>query len=310
MNKLLFGCIPFDLPNFSPNMPKGKKARYLNSLQGLELYKRLSDIMLSRFKWTGLPDTCDERALEITLSYYGWALFFEDENLGFMHTPCTLSGPFNVYYESINRHAYSFQYDKDYTINNSVVIRGNMSMIPDYTILVNYVPKISNAIRSIDVHTESLKKPFIVECEERERKSVERALNDVEDNEVAVIGRKSSDRMSPLTVMNTGVQCYLTDMWANAQSYLQQCLNALGVDNSFSSKKERMVQAEATGNDITIRHTLENELKCREEACKKINKMYGLNISVFANQINKFKIEQIMEDNGFIDSEDTEYVET
>lgn len=306
---MLFGCMPFDLPCFTPKMPAGKMSRYLNSIQGLELYKRLSDIMMSRFKWEGLPDTCDERALEITLNYYGWALFFNDSDMGYMHTPCDLSGPYNVYYESINRHAYSYNYNKDYTIDNSILIRGNTSMIPDYIILVNYVPKIANAIRSIDVHTETLKKPFFIECEEKERKSVQRALSDVADNDIAVIGRKAVDRMSSLNVLNTGIQCYLTDMWANAQSYLQQCLNALGVDNSFSSKKERMVQAEATGNDITIRHTLENELKCRQRACELINKMYGLNVSVTANQVDAFKIEQIKEDIGFIGGNDPDDVE-
>lgn len=297
---MLFGFLPFELPEFTPKIPQGKQSKYLNTVQGIELYKRLSDIMLSRFTWNNLPDSCDERALEITLTYYGWALFFNDEELGYMHTPCTLPGPFNVYYESVKRRAYSYQYHKDYTIENSVLIRGNTSMLPDYLILVNYVPKIANAIRSVDVHTETLKKPFFVECEEKERKSVQRALNDVSDNEIAIIGRKAVDRMGPMSVLNTGVQCYLTDMWANVNSYLQQCLNALGVDNSFSYKKERMVQAEATGNEITIRHTLENELKCRETACKKINKMFGLNIKVEANQIDKFAIEQIKEDIGYL----------
>lgn len=300
---MLFNFLPFDLPAFTPKMPAGKEAKYLNSLQGMEMFKRICDIMLSRFKWNGLPETCNERALEITLCFYGYALFFEDPNMGIMHTACNLTGPFNVYYESINREAFSYNYNRKYTIDNSVLIRCNKSMMPDYLIMMNYVPKLANCLRAIDVHTETLKRPFFIECEEKERKSVVRALSDVNDNEIAIIGRKAVDRMSNLNVLNPNVSCYLTEMWTNFLSYYQQCLNALGVDNSFSSKKERMVKAEATGNDIAIRHTLESELYCREKACEEINKMFKLNVSVEANQIEAFTDEKIAEDLGIIGGE-------
>lgn len=303
---MLFNFLPFDLPAFTPKMPTGKEAKYLNSLQGMEMFKRICDIMLSRFKWNNLPESCNERALEITLCFYGYALFFDDSELGYMHTACTLSGPFNVYYESINRRAFSFEYTKEYSINNSVLIRGNKSMIPDYLVLMNYVPKLANCLRSIDVHTETLKRPFFIECEEKERKSIARALSDVQDNEIAILGRKAVDRSLAINLLNPNVTCHLTEMWTNFLSYYQQCLNALGVDNAFSSKKERMVQAEATGNDIAIRHTLESELWCRQQACEQINKMFGLKISVEANQIETFTNEQIMQDLGVIGGEDGE----
>lgn len=282
------------LPDFKVNTSglTKRQTKMLNTIQFAEVFSRLMNVMLSRFKWNGLPASCNERALEITLAFYGYALFFNDENIGFAHTPCTLSGPFNIYYESVNRRAYSYNYEKNYTIDDSVLIRGNLTMTPDYLILMNYAPKIADAIRAIDVHTQTLKKPYMVSCEERQKNSVIRALNDIADNEITVLSVPNA-ALNTLQVLNTGVQSYLGDMWANVKNMFNQVYSALGVANEFTSKKERLVVSESQGEQTPIRHSLESELECRRKACEEINKMFGLNVSVEANQLEQFKEEQI-----------------
>lgn len=282
------------LPNFTPNTSglTKRQTKMLNTIQFAEVFSRLMNVMLARFKWNGLPASCNERALEITLAFYGYALFFDSENIGFAHTPCTLSGPYNIYYESINRHAFSYGYEHDYTIADSVLIRNNLSMTPDYLIIMNYAPKIADALRAIDVHTQTLKKPYMVSCEERQKNSVIRALNDIADNEITVLSVPNA-ALNTLQVLNTGVQSYLGDMWANVKNLFNQVYSALGVANEFTSKKERLVVSESQGEQTPIRHSLESELECRRKACEEINKMFGLNVSVEANQLEQFKEEQI-----------------
>lgn len=304
----MFDFMPFSLPNFTPKMGSKKEAAYLNSIQGINTYKMFNDIMLSRFKYENLPETCNERALEITLCYYGYALFFEDENLGLIHTPCNLQGPFNIYYESINRDAYSYAYHARRTIDDSVLIRCNKTMIGDYVNLVNYIPKIVNAIRSVDVHTNTIKKPFMIVASEKELPSVKRALNAIDDNESAVVGSKLGNPDS-FQVLSLVQNSFLSEMWGNVKNYYQQLYTALGVVNTYSQKKERLVVSESVGEENSIRHILESELSCREEAIYNVNKMFGTNIRVTANQLERFNDEQIynfaMKNRGYVDYQET-----
>lgn len=282
----------FNLPNFMPPANNKHTAEYLNDLQCTEIMNRVGNLALSRFKWINLPDTCDERVLEATLFFYGKALFFEDPDMGFLHTPVELPGPFNVYYESIRRYAYSFEYHKEYTIDNSVIISANKLRTADWLILYNYCPKLTNALRSIDVHTETLKRPFLIACDEQSKKSVQEALRRIKDNEYAVVGRKFSTS-SQFDVLNFNTQCYIDQMWANVKNYYAQMFDSLGIRNNFTSKRERSIVSEVEGTDNPVRHVLEAGLYMREQACERINEMFGLNISVEANQLEDFNDEYI-----------------
>lgn len=287
----LFGFILPDL-----NLPNGKSnAKWLNSVQVREIFCRLTNAALSRFKWIGLPETCNERILEITLFFYGKALFFKDDNLGFAHTPVNLVGPYNIYYESINREAWSFQYSKRYDISNSVIVRANLTMTPDYLIPWVYAPKIADGIRAADVHSQTLKSPFGISCSEENKQSAIRALKKIEDNEVAVFGNKYAEK-TPYEVLNFVSTCWLPEMWANVKNYLEQAYTSLGIENTFSTKKERLVTSESEGQQNPTRHIIESELKCRQQACEEINRMFGLNISVELNEVKGFMEENMMKE--------------
>lgn len=286
------GFFGWFLPEFAP-AKFTKSAKYLNDIQTEDIFNRITNIALSRFKWNGLPDSCMEDVLEETLFFYGRAVFFNDADLGFIHTPVNLPGPFNIYYESTVREAYSFgPFRRRLTIDNSVLIRNNHTMTPDYLTVWNYAPKISNCLRAIDVHTETLKRPFMIKCQEKEKTSVKQALRGISDNEIAIVGDKFADTDS-IKVLNLGDKSNLQDMWANVKNYLNQCFNSLGVKNSYTEKRERMITPEAEGETNSIRHVLESALAERKEACRLINKMYGLNITVEANEIETFTQEII-----------------
>lgn len=279
------------LPQFSG--PHKMKAKDLNNIQYGEVFNRITNIALSRFKWINLPQTCRPEVLEMTLYFYGCALFFFDDEIGFIHTPVNLPGPFNVYYESIRRDAFSFEYHKQYTIENSVLIKGNHTMVPDYLTTWAYTPKIANCLRAIDVHTETLKRPYMVVCPDKVVNSARTVLQKISDNEIAIIGERLGDN-GEIKILPLSSNSNLQDMWANVKNYYNQVFSSLGVKNSYTEKRERMITAEAEGEGNAIRHMLESELNERQIACERINEMFGLNVSVEANEIETF-LEELME---------------
>lgn len=280
------------LPQFMP-AKFAKSAQYLNNVQCMNVFNMITNIALSRFKWINLPDTCMPDVLEQTLFFYGRALFFEDDDLGFVHTPVMLPGPFNIYFESTVRQAYSFcNYRKTLSINDSVLIRANHTMAPDYLTVWNYAPKITNCMRAIDVHTETLKRPFMVTCQEKDKQNIRNAINKIADNDIAVVGQKFTDG-SAINVMNLVKDSHLQDMWANVKNYFNQCYNSLGIKNNYTEKRERMITTEAEGEGNSIRHMLEAELDERKRACELINDMFGLNVDVEANELETFTDEML-----------------
>lgn len=284
-----FGWI---LPEFIPARFT-RSARYLNDVQCMDIFNRITNIALSRFKWDGLPDSCKPDALEETLFFYGRAVFFDDPDLGFVHTPVNLPGPYNIYYESTRREAYSFgPFKRSLTLNDSVLIRANKTMSPDYITVWTYTPKIANCLRAIDVHTETLKRPYMIKCQEKEKTSVKQAIKSISDNDIAIVGDKFAD-VNSIQVLNLGTTSNLQDMWANVKNYFNQCFNSLGVKNNYTEKRERMITTEAEGEGNSIRHMLEAELSERQDACERINKMFGLNVSVEANELDTFRDELI-----------------
>lgn len=280
-----------NLPLLPYGMTKLPSAKMLNNQQYWEIFNRLYNVAVSRFKWINLPNTCRPEILEETLFFYGNALFMNDPDLGFIHTPVTLPGPYNVYYESIRREAYSFEYRKEYNIDNSVLIKANHSMTPDYLTVWNYTPKIANCLRAIDVHTETLKRPFMITAPEKQKQSIKSAVEKISDNEVLVVGEKMGDEK--VTLIPLVQQSHLTEMWANVKNYLNQVYSSLGVKNSYTEKRERMITSESEGESNAIRHTLESELNERQLAAERINKMFNLNVTVEANELDAFTDELI-----------------
>ena len=284
----MIGFMGHELPFFEP--PKAS-TKYLNSVQCMEIFNQLINIALARFEWEGLPKSCNPMVLEKTLLFYGKAVFFYDEEVGaFFHTPCNLPGPFNIYYESIVREAYSFHYRHTYTIDDSVLIKASQTMVPAYLSIWNYVPRIADGIRAIDVHMQTLKRPYVIVCEEKQRNTVIRTINRITDNEIAVIGEKGMTG-SDLSVLNLNSSSNLSEMWSCVKQYYNAVFNSLGIKNAFTDKKERLVTVEANGQTNSTRHALESELYAREVAVNEINRMYGLNVSVKAREVEDFSNE-------------------
>lgn len=282
-----------------PMMPPGVNgsAQYLNDVMVMDIFNRITNIALSRFKWSNLPDTCDARALEMTLYFYGKCLFFYDPDFGLMHTPFTPSDAYNIYYIPTERNAYSFNYNKRYSIDDSVIIRNNLTQTPDFYTVWNYTPRIADGIRAIDVHTNTLKRPFLMYCSEKDRNTYMNILKNISDNEIAIFGRKFNDA-NGIGSLNVADKSYLPDFWANVKNYLGQVYSSLGIKNSFTEKRERMIVSEVEGEGNAIRHTLESALQSRKEACNQINAMFSdylpQPISVEANEIEVFN-EEILE---------------
>ena len=91
-------------------------------------YHRLVELAISMFEWKNLPDSIDERFLELALFGQGMAVFFHDDELDqYLALQTRIGGRLNVYRIPIQRTAFASNgYNKNLTIENSVIIFNNL----------------------------------------------------------------------------------------------------------------------------------------------------------------------------------------
>ena len=255
---------------------------------------RLSELAMSMFKWKNLPDTVDERFLEYTLFYEGAVVFFKDESMrsdqlkekgGYLALQVVLGGNLNVYRVPNNRKAYAVNgyINNELNAKNSVIIWNNMIRLPEYGRMMFYANKLYQIDRAIDVNVKGQRFPIAILCDENQRLTMKNVYMQYDGNEPFIFGDKNLD-LSGIQVINTGSP-YVADKLQQLKNNIwSEAMMCLGIPNSPSEKKERLVANEAKVSQGGTLASRSSRLEMRKTACDEINKMFGLNIDVEYNQ--------------------------
>lgn len=245
-----------------------------------QYYNRLMNLAISMFEWKNLPDSVDPRFLELCLFGDGMAVFFRDEVMGELALQCMVNGPLDVYRIPINRRAYATNgYNKALTNKDSVIIFNNELHTNSMLDVEMYAKRLYKLERTIDVNVEAQKMPIIVTCPENQRLTFKNLLMQYEGGQPFIWGDANLD-LKQIQVLNTSAPFVSDKIQALKTQIWNEALTSLGITSLGNEKKERMVSDEVSsdmGSTMAQRFT---RLNARQEACKKINKMFGLSISV------------------------------
>lgn len=266
-----------------------------NSLAEQYYLSRLSELAMSMFKWVNLPDTIDARFLEYTLFYEGAAVFFKDDELTlgniaedtttYLCLQVAFGGDLNVYRVPKSRRAYAVNtYQRMLDENNSVIIWNNMIRLPEYGRMMYYATKLAEIDRAIDVNVKGQKFPIAILCSENQRLTLKNVYKQYDGNEPFIFGDDSLDLNKAMQAVNTGspfVADKLQDLKNNKWAEAMMCL---GIPNSPTDKKERLVANEANVSQGGTLASRSSRLEMRKRACDEINRMFGLNIDVEYNK--------------------------
>lgn len=251
-----------------------------NNYSWRHYFNRLLELGTTMFEWKNLPDTIDERFMEMTLFNKGSIVWFEDKVLGMLALPAALGGRFNVYRIPITRNIIANNgYHKKCTIKNSVIIWNNFLHSNSRLDIEIFSKKLYNLDRTIDVNVNAQKTPILVSCDETERLSMKNAYKEYDGNAPVIWGDK---RLKPesLTVLKTDAP-YVSDRLYTLKTQIwNEALTFLGINNVNITKKERLLNDEVNRNQGGTIASRYSRLVMRQNACKEINKMFGTNISV------------------------------
>lgn len=271
---------------------KKRGAKYRNNAEFRNVYMQLYNLAVSRFEWKNLPDTCNERYLEMALLTSGMAGIADDAEKGYISLRgAPASGTYNIYGEPTHLRMFGWNgFNKVYTcymqgsVNTdakAVICRDNPTMYPYISYIATYAIRIADIMRSIDVAAKKLKVPYFIVAEQAQISTIEEILNQVEGNEEKVV-MSNATNPNAFDVKPTQVRGeLLTSLWETLDNTEARLRAILGIESAPNQdKKERLITDEVNSNNMFTDANLRLCLRQRKIFCENVNEMWGLDISV------------------------------
>ena len=277
--------------DFYPILSWKSVAQMSNNITFSYYYYKLMLIVRALFEWEQLPNNMESRWIESYLFRDGQCVFFKDPVLGFMVAGTAQDGGVNCYDDptTVTPVATNYVYTGNKPLmcgEDCYIIRNNDLRLPEFSIVRFYAWKLTNLDRAIDVNIEAQKTPTLVKCTDKQRLSLKQAINQRRDNEPVMYVDESLD-MNAITTLDLKPPMVFKDLQVQKHMLLNEFFTDIGVNNANMDKRERMVANEVEANNEQVKASEDVLLRSREEACKNINRIFGLNISVRRRELDK-----------------------
>lgn len=272
------------------NRTKKRKKAYNQAVQQNEDYFQIYmdwilSLAMNRFKYVGLPESCDSRYLERVLLNKGYATIAKplNSNESFVSLNAIWNGNFNLYGNPSKWQAYS-EYTPnwrfDVTPENGIFIWDNESRSCPWRILEKFAMDLAKIQRSRELNRVMQNTPLILTCPPDGKQEAENILNSIFCGQPA-IGMYQNNQMN-FEALNVSVDYQAATYQTDFENTFNQIYSYLGIKN-ITKKNERMIEDEVLTQNEPCSIMAINALASRQKALEKFNKRFGYNAKVFWN---------------------------
>lgn len=291
-------------------MTNTKLARFKNNITFQNVFARLLQDALARYKFNNLPDTCSQRVILQSLLWYGSVVFWEKDGSVLALPGVPTGSGYNVYGDISESWVFSAtgQFnqpvkiyipgsDESSFLKNTVagkqtgqpkgvLVRENAIMYPFMREVIYFSEVIADTLRTLDVCRTNMKQPFVITAEESIVNSVRKFFEKRKDNEEYII----SSGVFPADKINLLPFDTNTDNLKNATELIDWYENKFrelcGVENNgqVDKKGENLIQSEVDINNEYTCLSLDKCIKYIQEGLDNVNKLFGTNITVEPNR--------------------------
>lgn len=231
---------------------------------------------LSRFRWLGLPSTCDSRFLEWTLLTQGIAtIAFPKKMPGkFFSTQAVLQSPPNVYdnyvkWQSFGNNGWRFDCDA----GNGVLVWDNSTRLPLTEGIDLYADELVHIRRTKQMNRFHQQIPFIIKGPQERRNDMTQLAKQVSGGELAILATNGVENID-FDAMQTGVPFIGEELAIDETNVWNHVYTMLGIENS-SLKQERQTQDEIKAQENPTTLVKLSSLNERRRAADAINDRFG-----------------------------------
>lgn len=239
------------------------------------------NVALSRFKWLGLPPTCDERWLERCLLFEGQCTIAFPANMPgtFFSTKCAQSGPLNVYdnptqWRSVGNDGWSFEVNNA----NGVMVYDNLNRTPVMNQIDVMCRELVDCFRTKQINRMQQRSPYIIKGPRNKKFDLTQVIKQLFGGEPAVVGYQNMMDDISIEAINTQVPYLGKELQEDYENIWNQIYLLLGIRN-LPYKSERRIESEVrTQNEPSDFNRL-TALMARRQACDQLNRRFGKYLS-------------------------------
>lgn len=235
------------------------------------------------FRWRKLPSTIPKRPLEFKIQTKGHCAVTEVNGKLYALVGSFGGEPdpdgFPTIYIVSNP---ALNFSKNLVINKDCVIIPNdalyIGLIPMYRRYATQLMENDISMRLVDINTRITS--LLSASDDRTRASAEKYVSDIEAGKLGVVAETALlDGIRSQPYSPTGLN-QMTNLIEYHQYLKASWFNEIGLNANYNMKRESINSEEAQLNSDSLLPLIDNMLSCRQEACEKINAMFGTDISV------------------------------
>lgn len=243
---------------------------------------KLVGLATTTINWVNLPMEIPERIWERSLLFNVRGAFFQDDVMEqFVALPAAAAGKLDAYGIPYAVRAYGkngYNYVLSLKKNQGVLVFDNYNDRPIIRDLVLYAQRMTDILTTLNVNLQQQRIPLLFKTTQQGKQTVDRAMQAQAAGAYSCVVDKSISTdiaellYQPVPYLAGHLQEELEKIWSEALTFL-------GIVN-VNEKAERLNAYEVGSQIEETVSQLNTRLKPRQEACKKINEIYGLNIDV------------------------------
>lgn len=262
----------------------------------LNMYRRMTKIILSMFTYENLPDSMDQRFLEQSLFEDGQAsvLYDTDKKL-VINTRCADNGEINIYNLPTRINCFSVNFRTDRIVYNGIIeeslnketqavlMLNDEERLPSWVYVFEYAERLADAQKTIDINVRAQRTPILILGSKKQKQSLENMYAQYDGYKPVIMGDEDYLSQDSIKAVNTGAP-YVADKIQNLKKEIwNEFLGTFGINNINVEKKERLISAESDSNNEVTNYALKSYFDARKKAVKQINELFGTNIEVKIN---------------------------
>ncbi len=273
---------------------------------------RLNSLALASFQWDGFPEEIDPLFIERCLLHFGIGGMFNMAGAGeefdsmpqYAFTQATQAGNLNLYWNpnrvqltTLNsgtswfRHAYywgatkvaggTVLHEPDCVLAYDTIDRmANASVITTKRYIRMFATRLAAIDDIVDQNMRMQRHPYMFYGPEQSRRDMTNMYARIAGGDDILFLNRGAADMVQFDVLQTMTPYVADKLLVDQRKILNMALDMLGINNTNTEKRERMITDEATANDEDIALMRLSRLRAREQFADNVNKRWGLNVSV------------------------------
>jgi len=254
-------------------------------------------LAVNRYRWEGLPSTCDPRFLEQTLALEGVATISTPTGASlWTSTKAVTNGTPNIYGTPRSWRSFGVNgFGYDVTPQNGVLVY-NTQLRTAFPIgmIDMYARRLADYDRAADINVQQQKRPWLITAPQEKVNDLVQVYKQTSGGEPAILGLKGLTSEIQVQAFGTEVPLIVNELDDGKRRIWNDVYSFLGIEN-LTQKAERMIEDEVLAESMPTSLMALDGLNARREAARQLNQKFGMDVHVYWAHDNATKIHQALE---------------